>query len=281
MKRFFPSSLMVTVAVGLLVLVAGCQPSAGGGLKIVTGTSQLATIVREVGGERVSVTNFVPAGTCPGQADVRPGDIEAISRASVLMVHDYQQTQKDVKALLEAAGNPNLITRVIAARGGLMTPAYQTEATEMVAAALAEIEPAGADYYRQRAAVRKAAIGARAEEVKQRLNKAGIQGTKVISMLHQADFMKWAGFDVVASYGPPETFTPALIADLVTKGKAAKVVLVVDNLQSGPDAGKNIAREIGAAHVTISNFPGALPNTDTWEKAIDENVRLILAALGK
>ncbi|MCX8126684.1 MAG: metal ABC transporter substrate-binding protein [Dehalococcoidia bacterium] len=273
--------LIFAVVVALTLIAAGCQPAAGTGLKVVTGTSQLATMVREVGGDRVSVTNFVPAGTCPGQADVKPGDIEAIRKAGLLIIHDYQEAQRDVKALLEAAGSPNLIIRVIAAKGGLMTPAYQSEATDKVATALAEIDPPNADFYRQKAVARKAAVSSRADEVKQRFSKAGTQGMKVISMSHQADFMKWAGFDVVATYGPPETFTPALLADLVSKGKAAGAVLVVDNLQSGPDAGKNIAREIGAAHVTLSNFPGALPNTDTWEKAVDENVRLVLAALKK
>ncbi len=273
--------LIVAVAVGLVAFIAGCQSAAGQGLKVVAGTSQITVMVREIGGDRVNVTNFVPAGVCPGQCDVKPGDVEALNQAKALIIHDYQQAQKDVKALIEASRNPGLITKVIAAQGGLMTPRYQAEATEKVAAALAEIDPANADFYKQKAAARKAAINVKADEVKQRLSKAGIQGTKVIAMLHQADFLRWAGFDVVASYGPPEGFTPALIADLVAKGKAAGAVLVVDNLQSGPDAGKSIAQEIKAGQVTISNFPGALPNTDTWEQAVDENVRIILAALGK
>jgi len=279
MKRTI--SLIVAVAVGLVAFIAGCQPATGQGIKVVAGTSQITVMTREIGGDRVDVTNFVPAGVCPGQCDVKPGDVEALNKAKALIIHDYQQAQKDVRALIEASRNPGLVTKVIAAQGGLMTPRYQAEATEKVAAALAEIDPANADFYQQKAAARKAAINVKADEVKQRLSKAGIQGTKVIAMLHQADFLKWAGFDVVASYGPPEGFTPALIADLVAKGKAAGVVLVVDNLQSGPDAGKSIAQEMKAAHVTISNFPGALPNTDTWEQAVDENVRIILAALGK
>ncbi|MEW6141949.1 MAG: metal ABC transporter substrate-binding protein [Chloroflexota bacterium] len=273
--------LIIAAVVISLILIAGCRPAASPGLKVVAGTSQITVMAREVGGDRVSVTNFVPAGVCPGQCDVKPGDVEALTQAKALIIHDYQQAQKDVKALVEAARSPGLITRVIAAQGGQMTPAYQAEATDKVAAALAEIDPSNADFYKQRAAVRKAAIRAKADEVKQRLNNAGIQGTKVIAMSHQADFLKWAGFDVVASYGPSEGFTPAIIADLVARGKAAGVVLVVDNLQSGPDAGESIAQEIKAAHVALSNFPGAFPNTDTWEKAVDENVRIILAALGK
>jgi len=54
---------------------------------------------------------------------------------------------------------------------------------------------------------------------------------------------------------------------------------VVDNLQSGPDAGKGIVKELGAVQVTISNFPRALPQTDTWAAAIDKNVELLLEAV--
>jgi len=42
-----------------------------------------------------------------------------------------------------------------------------------------------------------------------------------------------------------------------------------------------IAQDIGATQVTISNFPGGFKGTETWEKAIDRNVDLILAALAE
>jgi len=42
-----------------------------------------------------------------------------------------------------------------------------------------------------------------------------------------------------------------------------------------------MAQDIGAIQVTISNFPGGLENTETWEKAIDRNVDLLLEALNE
>jgi zinc transport system substrate-binding protein len=97
----------------------------------------------------------------------------------------------------------------------------------------------------------------------------------------QTGFVTWAGFDVVATYGRPETLTGAKVAEIVTQAKAAGVALVIDNLQSGPEAGKSMAQDIGAVQVTISNFPGGLENTETWEKAIDKNIELLLAALAQ
>jgi hypothetical protein len=69
---------------------------------------------------------------------------------------------------------------------------------------------------------------------------------------------------------------------LVTEAKQAGVALVIDNLQSGATAAsETMAQDIGAVQVTISNFPGGLENTETWEKAIDKNVDLLLEALNE
>jgi zinc transport system substrate-binding protein len=250
-----------------------------GGL-VVTGTTQLADTARTVGGDRVRVVNFVPAGTCPGQADVKPSDLDNLRQARLLLIHDFQQAQSDMKALTASASNKDLITRVIAAPGGLMTPSYQSQLADLVEGALIENDPAGAFYYRDNAQRRRAEIASKAAEVQARFKTAGVNGVKVVAMLHQADFLKWAGFNVVATYGPPETITPAVLADAIRLGKAAGARLVVDNLQSGPDSGQSVARDLNVPRVTISNFPGALPGTDTWGQAADENARLILAVLG-
>jgi zinc transport system substrate-binding protein len=69
---------------------------------------------------------------------------------------------------------------------------------------------------------------------------------------------------------------------LVTQAEQAGVALIVDNLQSGSTTlGVSIEQDIEAIPVTISNFPGGLENTETWEKAIDKNVDLLLDALNE
>jgi zinc transport system substrate-binding protein len=72
-----------------------------------------------------------------------------------------------------------------------------------------------------------------------------------------------------------------VVKELVDKGREGKVTLIIDNMQSGKDAGAGIAEELGSARVILSNFPGGYENTETWEKAIDCNVELLLAAIGR
>jgi zinc transport system substrate-binding protein len=70
-----------------------------------------------------------------------------------------------------------------------------------------------------------------------------------------------------------------VVAGLVDQGREVNVRLIIDNLQSGEDAGKAIAEELGCRRIVLSNFPGGFDNTKTWEKAIDRNIDLILDAV--
>jgi len=83
----------------------------------------------------------------------------------------------------------------------------------------------------------------------------------------------------VDTYGRPEDLSPADVNQLITEAKQAGVVLIIDNLQSGSATlGASIEQDVEAIPVTISNFPGGFENTETWEKAIDKNVDLLLEA---
>jgi zinc transport system substrate-binding protein len=161
-----------------------------------------------------------------------------------------------------------------------MVPSVQAEAVGKIAQALGEIDPENAAYYEERAAERAQAILTKGEEVRNRLLGAGLEEVKVICAAMQEGFVRWAGFDVVATFGQPEDLTPAQVAELIVDAQEAGVALVIDNLQSGSTTlGASLEQDIEAIPVTISNFPGGLEKTETWEKAIDKNVDLLLAAL--
>jgi zinc transport system substrate-binding protein len=219
---------------------------------------------------------------CPGLYDVKPSDIEALANSTALFIHDYQQNFQNIKGAIEAAENPNLIIIAINVTGNWMVPQVQAEAVGKIAQTLGEIDPENAAYYQQRAADREQAILFYGDEVKGRLQDAGVEGVKVICADMQQGFVEWAGFDVVATYGRPEDLSVADVEQLVNEAKQAGVALVIDNLQSGAaTTGTAMAQDIGAIPVTISNFPGGLENTETWEKAIDKNVDLLLEALSE
>jgi zinc transport system substrate-binding protein len=148
-----------------------------------------------------------------------------------------------------------------------------------VAAVLGELDPANRDLYRRNAETVLKSVRERGRELKQRLEAEGTSQVKVIAMEQQLGFVKWAGFDVVATYPRLADLTPEKVKALMDKGREAGVALVIDNLQTGPEAGVQMAQEIGAVQVTLSNFCGGFEDTETWEKAAERNVELVLAAL--
>ncbi|MGB6872683.1 MAG: metal ABC transporter substrate-binding protein [Dehalococcoidia bacterium] len=269
---------LVGVLVTLLVRAQHAQPSAD----IMAGSSLIANIIQDVAGDKMETRTLIPPGVCPGHYDVKPSDIEALANSKALFIHDYQEYFQNITGAIEAAENPDLIITVLNVTGNWMVPQVQAEAVDKIAQALGEIDPENAAYYQGRAAERVQAILAKGEEVRSELLGAGVVGVKVICADMQAGFVSWAGFNITATYGRPEDLTPAEMKDLIDTAKEAGVALVIDNLQSGTATlGAAMEQDVEAIPVTISNFPGGLENTETWEKAIDKNVDLLLEALNE
>jgi zinc transport system substrate-binding protein len=205
-----------------------------------------------------------------------------LTNSRVLIIHNWQQNMKNIIGLVEAADNPDLVIKVIDVPDMPMVPQVQAETTDKIARALGEIDPENSAYYQEKATERAQAILVKGAEVKNKLQDVNVSGVKVLCVEYQAGFAEWAGFDVVATYGRPGELSPADVEQLITEAKQAGVALVIDNLQSGATAtGETMAQDIGAIQVTISNFPGGFENTETWEKAMDKNVDLLLEALNE
>jgi len=283
MRRKALIGLLVVVLVGVLVTVLILARPAPPSVDIMTGSSFVTNIIQDLADGKLKTRTLIPPGVCPGHYDAtKPSDIVALANSKALFIHNYQQNYENIAGAIEAAENPDLIITVLNVTGNWMVPAVQAEAVGKIAQALGEIDPENAAYYEERAAERAQAILTKGEEVRNRLLGAGLEEVKVICAAMQEGFVRWAGFDVVATFGQPEDLTPAQVAELIVDAQEAGVVLVIDNLQSGSTTlGVSLEQDIEAIPVTISNFPGGLEKTETWEKAIDKNVDLLLGALNE
>jgi zinc transport system substrate-binding protein len=277
-----PALLSAILAFSLAVslLFAGCSQGNTFKLKVVTSTSLMEYIVKQVGGDLVDVTNLVPPNQHPGNFDIKPGDIQKLTSANLFLLHGWPGEGYADK-LIASANNPNITVVKANVDGNWMIPSVQLAATDKVMSVLSETDSKNASAYQKSAEAYKKKIQAKETDIKARLTKANVFTVKVIASARQADFLQWAGFNVVASFASPQALTPQTVKDMIDKGKAEKVILVINNLQDGQDAGKAIAQELGAKNLNLSNFPGGFDNTETWEKAIDHNVDILLDALTK
>ncbi|MBA7703806.1 hypothetical protein ES703_112600 [subsurface metagenome] len=282
-----PNVLVVVILVLSLVvasLLSGCAQTATAKLKVVTSISLIAQIVERVGGDLVDVGNIIPPAQCPGHFDVKPGDIQKLADADLFLLGGWQGEMFS-QELIASANNPDLtvISLDIPSnpQSNWMTPSVQQEVTDGVAAALSQVDAENSGAYQASAAEYKNTIEAKGVEVQGRLAGENLANINVICSGLQAAFLNWVGLNVVTFYGRPDSLTPQVVKELVDKGIEAKVTLIIDNLQSGKDAGAGLAEELGCARIILSNFPGGFDNTETWEKAIDRNIELILEAIAR
>jgi len=290
--------VIVILVLSLVIssLLGGCESTDTNKLKVVTSTSMMAQIVERVGGDLVLLVNILPPTQCPGHYDVTPGDIQQLADADLFLMHGWQG-EMFAQKLIDSADNPDLTVITIAVKGinmtppprleaaqtltsdYWMTPPVQLEATDMVIDTLCQVDATHSADYQEAAAEYKDEIEAKEAEIRLELEQANVTGVNVICAEMQAGFVDWVGLNIVATFGRPDSLTPQVVQDLVDQGREENVTLIIDNLHSGVDAGKPIALDIGCERIILSNFPGGFDNTETWEKAIDENIRRILKAI--
>jgi len=285
MKKFkvFVTGILVLSLV-IASILGGCEPASTAQLKVVTSTSLVAQIVERVGGDMVDVVNIIQPAQCPGHFDVKPGDIQELADADLFLMHGWQGEMFS-QDLIASANNPDLTVVNINVKVGentnWMTPPVQQAAVDMIAAALAEADAENTAAYQGLAAEYKDGITAKEAEIEARLAEENLASINVMCADMLVGFVQWTGLNIVATYGRPDSLTPQVVRALVDTGREENVALIIDNLQSGQDAGAELAEELGCARIILTNFPGGFDDTETWEKAIDYDIELILEAIAQ
>ena len=276
--------LLLAACLIALPFLGACSDEDNSKLKVVTSTSLIAQIVERVGGDNVDVANIIPPAQCPGHFDCSPGDVQKLVDADLFLLHGWQgETFSD--ELIASADNDKLTSISLNVKVGenmnWMTPDVQSAAVDKITEALVQVDGSNAENYRDAAAAYKKIIDDTAAAVKETLAVIDPASVNVLCSDQQQGFVRWAGFSVVSVFGRPETMTPQVVKDLVDAGRAGNAILVIDNMQSGADAGAGVAEELNCSRVILSNFPGGYDNTPTWEDTIDYNIELLMEALTK
>ncbi len=268
------SLLLVIAAMMLACLSAGCSNSSRDVntktvRSIVTSDSILSGMISALLPEhRYSVEAILPPGQCPGHYDVKLSDIEKMQRA-VLNVSFRGMPFMDKTGLQDRAQ-----LFVDAAGRNWMAPDSHIYGLGLLADELSKRFPEDkAEIMRRKEdAIRK--VTAEADSLLQKIKQAGIFGKPIIASFMQKEPLEWMGFRVVGEYGRQEAMSMREVVHLSEIGRGHRAIMVVDNLQSGPDAGKGIAETLRAPHVILTNFP----SEKGYLATLGENVNAVLAA---
>ena len=232
---------------------------------IVCITSAVGNVVEELLGDTADVLVLVQPGLCPADFDVKPGYVDAVSKAQILFKQNIQG-EFWLDGLLAAAGNPDLTA--VAIPGVYNTREGAKNYIRGVGGNLSQILDIDLD---SKMAEMLNDLGEVSSLMASQAATIDASNVKVICMGWLKTFIESAGFTVVATFNPPETLSAGDITSLIETAQNEGVALIVDNLQIDTEFGAEIASQVGAEHVVLTNFPGAVPNTETLSEMLRYN----------
>lgn len=252
----FTSMTFVIIMLGLSSCSPRVRPSTK--LTIVASTTHIQALLTPLGGEHISSEVFVQDGMCPGHFDITPRHIVHLQQAQLFIRHGWEQW---ASAALSAANSPALHVVTLTTRGNPMLPAIHGSLAAEITALLCRTDPSHCTTYTASLQSYQTTLN---DSVSAILSRAAVlRGVAVLCAEHHQPLLEWLGCRVIGTYGRPESMSPSQLTLLSNQAREQGVRLVVDNLQSGPDAGRALAQDIGAVQVTLSNFPlgGSYPQT--------------------
>lgn len=243
-------------------------------LKIIAGTSLIEDIVRDLTDGRAEIVTLLPGSSCPGHENARTTDFVFAAQADLAFVHSFQRKMPQLAGMMDAVQNNKLRLVILEPKGSWLIPEVQKQAVLEIARALAEAAPASAGAIAARAEKRLALVGEAAVETLRKL--APLRGKPVAVANMQAEFVTWAGLDVVQKYTRAEEMNAKDLARMVDALRGRNLAGVIDNYQSGSEAGLPLATELKIPHLVLSNFPGSGDDVPDYFSLLRHNVNQLL-----
>jgi len=255
-------ALVLIFALGLPACSRQAAPfTPGNKILVVASILPLADFTRQVGGDRAQVETLVPPGASPHTYELTPTQLQAVSRAKVLVLNGIGLEYWADK-MISAANNPNLVVVKTAegldiiggdehAPGGnphvWLSPRNAVHQVERIRDALVRADPAGAETY-----------SANADRYIGELNALYREIHDTVAMFRNRKFIAFhaAWVYVARDYGleqaavvettPGKEPSPAEIAEIVRTAKAIGAKAIFAEPQFSSKSAAVIAEESGA-----------------------------------
>ncbi len=287
--------------------IATIGSSASAQLRIVATTPDLASVAREIGGDRVSVVALAKPTEDPHYVDAKPSHIVTLNRADALIEGGAELELGWLPPLLENSRNAKISAgapgRIVASEGirlieiptsfdrskgdvhSLGNPHFMIDPINVkiiarnIADHLTQIDPKSAATYRGNLARFNTKLDTKFADWQKQL--APYRGAKIVT--YHKDFGYLAerfGLNIVETLEPKPGIapSPAHLAQVIGKMKAtnAKVILV-QPFQNRRTA-ETVARQTGAVVLDIPQQPGARSNTTSYFDLMDNLVNTLAGA---
>ncbi|MGZ3437567.1 MAG: metal ABC transporter substrate-binding protein, partial [Gemmatimonadaceae bacterium] len=278
-------------------------------IRVVATTPDLASVAREIGGDKVSVVALAKPTEDPHYVDAKPSHIVTLNRADALIEGGAELELGWLPPLLENSRNSKISAgapgRIVASDGvkmleiptsfdrskgdvhSLGNPHFMIDPVTVrivarnIASHFAQIDPKNAATYNGNLSRFNTKLDAKYAEWRKEL--APYRGARIVT--YHKDFVYFAdrfGLNIVDELEPKPGIapSPAHLAQVIGKMKAgnAKVILV-QPFQNRKTA-ETVARQTGATVLDTPEQPGAASNTNSYFDMMDNLVRTLAGGLG-
>ena len=242
-------------------------------INVICTNSVLADFTKNILNRDVTIEYIMPAGVCPAQFDTTPSDITKITSANIIISLGWEPW---LDSLISSSGNTDVNQIKCGDLGEWNIPSGAKQYVEIIRDGLTEVLSEQKEDIEKNTQEYIDEIDKTSDDLKDLIDSTGNVNKKIICMQWHEDFLNWLELDIVYSYGPPSGLSMKDEVDVINAATNNEVYVVIDNLQSGTEFGARMASESGASHVIFTNFPGAIPNTDTYLDMITYNTNQLI-----
>jgi zinc/manganese transport system substrate-binding protein len=290
-------------------VLAGSAPRAHAALKVVATTEDLASLSREIGGDKINVDSIARGYQDPHFVEAKPSFILKLHSADLLVVVGRELEIGWLPPLLQQSRNEKIqpgspgyldasltvkileipqgqITRAMGDVHPLGNPHYWLDPgngrriAQAIQAKLTELQPGDAAFFAQRFAD----FDKRLADAEKRWDAAmaPFKGTKIVTY-HRSwpNFVERFGLDVVGYVEPKPGIPPSPqhTLDLIAEMKKTKASIILVEPYFDLKTPQAVARETGAKVLVLSPSVGSEKEVTDYLKLFDFNVNLISGAL--
>jgi zinc/manganese transport system substrate-binding protein len=289
-----------------LLLLALALPSQAA-IRVLATTTDWGALTAELGGDRVDVYTATTALQDVHRVEAKPSLVARARTADLLVANGAELEAGWLPVLLQESGNrriqrgaPGYFEAISAvalievpakldrAMGDIhplgnphihLDPRNVAAVAKALAAKLAEVDPAGADYYAQRGAD----FAKRWTEATTRwqAKAAPLKGVPVVIMHRdQAYLCRWLGLRELAALEPKPGVPPSAgyLGELVTKLSATPPRMILLNAYNDPKAAKWLSDRVHAPAVVLPFSVGGSAGAKDLFGLYDDAIRKLLGA---
>lgn len=296
-----PALASAAIAFGIWL---GAAPAAWAEVRAVASTPEIAALVREIGGELVTVQTIAKPLQDPHYVDAKPSYMVHVNRAQALFYTGLELEIAWLPLLIQGARNPDLVTvdlsqgiqvlqkpegPVSRAQGDVhplgnphfwLDPRNGAIMAATIADALKRIDPKNAAAYDGRLAPFRETLRRKLGEWEAKL--APFKGARVLDY-HTAwfYFSHWAGLVVANQIEDKPGIPPsaAHVQNVMAQISHEKIALLFQSNFNDPKVGEFLSQRTGIRVVRLPQAVGGEEGADTWFHFFDVVVSRVAETL--